>query len=397
MLPGPGQVLPGPGPGQRPPRRNTGLIVGGSVAAAVVLVAGAIVGITLSSQHSSTSGSPGPSGSTTSSASPTPSGSETVTSKPAQTGTATLAGSVTAPGGNSMTGAFFSRDGKYIAGATGKSDVYIWSTSTFQLVNTVSAGSAGDTVDPESFSPDDKTLYAVDITNRELYDLDIATGKQTHAYPLPPDALDWAYDSGMLDAIASDGSVSEINLATGQVYATVKNPGNAAPKEIRSDADGKYVLFSDTNGAAYLVDALSNAVVGIFQYPYSGSGTVYPEVSLEGNTVYVPGGSTAPAKLWDTTTKSYITPTDPLWPTPDGGLTFSTDGKFDLTSPTTVSETVDIWNIATRAHVLTLTVPGGANEAVQGIGPGASELLSTSGLNINKGTFGKLNIWAIPG
>jgi hypothetical protein len=58
---------------------------------------------------------------------------------------------------------------------------------------------------------------------------------------------------------------------------------------------------------------------------------------------------------------------------------------------------VDIWNIATRAHVITLTVPGGANEQVEGIGPGASELLSTSGLDINKGTFTKLDIWAIPG
>jgi hypothetical protein len=42
-------------------------------------------------------------------------------------------------------------------------------------------------------------------------------------------------------------------------------------------------------------------------------------------------------------------------------------------------------------------VPGSANEGVEGIGPGASELLSTSGLNISKGTFTKLDIWAIPG
>jgi hypothetical protein len=42
-------------------------------------------------------------------------------------------------------------------------------------------------------------------------------------------------------------------------------------------------------------------------------------------------------------------------------------------------------------------VPGGANEALQSMGPGASELLSTSGLNISTETFAKLDIWAIPG
>ena len=384
VFPGPGQVFPGPGQAQRPPRRNTGLIVGGSIAAAVVLVAGVIVGITLSSQHGTGSGPAGPTGSKTSSG-------------PVQTGTATLVGSVAAPGGGPLTDAFLSADGKYVIGTGGKSDVYLWSTSTFQRVSTLSVG-AGDVADPVSLSPDDQTLYAVDVTAGKLYDLDVATGKPAHIYPLPANAqLGYTFDSGMLDAISSDGTVSEISMATGALYATVKNPGGAAVATVRSDQAGKYILFSDTNGAAYLVDALSHAVIGTFRYPYSASSGVVPAISLDGNTIYVPGGSTAPAKLWDTATRSYITPTDPLWPTPDNGVTISTDSKFVLTSPTSVSETVDIWNIATRAHILTVTVPGGANEALQGIGPGASELLSTDGLNISKGTFSKLNIWTVPG
>jgi serine/threonine-protein kinase len=387
------------GQGQRPPRRNTGLIVGGSVAAAVVLVAGVFAGITLSGQHGKTGGSTGPTGSTTpsSSGSTTPSASGTTASRPAQTGTATLVGSVTAPGGNSMTLAFFSTDGKYVVGASAKSDLYIWSTSPFQRVNTVSVG-GNDVAQPVSFSPDDKTLYAIDTTAGKLYGLDIATGKQTNVYPLPSgSSTSYTYGSSVVDAISSDGTVSEITMATDKLYAQVKNPGSAALATVRNDGDGRYILFSDTNGVAYLVDALSKQVVGTFHYPYSGSSSMFPQVSQNGNTVYVPGGSTAPAKLWDRTTKSYITPTDSLWPTPDNGISFATDSKFVLTSPTSVSETVDIWNIATRAHVITLTVPGGANEQVEGIGPGASELLSTSGLDINKGTFTKLDIWAIPG
>jgi WD40 repeat protein len=249
-----------------------------------------------------------------------------------------------------------------------------------------------------SLSPDDKTLYAIDTTAGEIYDLDVATGKQEHEYPLPPgSALGYTFNSDVLAAISADGTVSEVSLATGKVYAQVKNPGSAAVATVRPDRDGRYVLFSDTNGAAYLVDAQSKQAIGTFRYPYLGASTVYPQVSLDGSTVYVPGGTTAPAQLWNTVTKGYTTPADSLWPTPDNGLTFATDSKFVLTSPTTVSETVDVWDIATRAHVITVTVPGGANEVLESIGPGASELLSTSGYDINKGTFAKLNIWAVPG
>ena len=62
-----------------------------------------------------------------------------------------------------------------------------------------------------------------------------------------------------------------------------------------------------------------------------------------------------------------------------------------------MSETVDIWNIAARSHVITVTVPGGENEADLSLGPTASELLATGPMDIGKGTFTKLNIWTIPG
>jgi len=294
-----------------------------------------------------------------------------------------------------MTTAFLSRDGKYVAGGSG-ADVYIWSTSTFQRINTVSVGT-GDVAAPIAFSSDDQTLYAIDRTSREIYDLDVATGKsQTHALPASA-ALGWTFGSSVVAAIDSGGTVSEYDLGTGKVFASVPNPGSASVATVRSDGDGKYFLVSETNGTAYLVNALTKQAVGTFHYPYSGNTSVYPQVSLDGNTVYVPGGTTAPAKIWDTASRAYITPTDVLWPTPDNGVTFGTDSKFDLTSPTSVSETVDVWNVATRAHVITVTVPGGANEDLVSLGPGASELLSTSGLDINKGTFPKLNIFAVPG
>ena len=397
-------VPPAPGgwQGQRPPRKRTGVIVGGSAAAVAVLVAGVIVGVTLISQHAKTGS--GAHGAATSAGAAAPSAGGTASSaagssagEAEHSGTAVLVGSLSAPGGAAMNSAFFSTDGNYVAAVSATADVYVFSAETLSLVKTVSVG-ANDTAAAVAFSPDDKTVYAIDETSRKIYDLNVATGSQT-SYPLPADAtLAWTFGGSMVGAFSSTGTVTEYNLANGKVFAQVPNPGSAPVATVLPDADGKYLLISETNGTAYLVDMLSKQAVGTFHYNYSGSSTaLYPQLTLDGNTVYVPGGPDAPAKLWDRTTKAYVTPTGSRWPTTDLGLTFSIDSRFDLTSPTSVSEVVDIWNVATRAHVITLTVPGGADEAAESIGPGASELLSTGALNVSKGTFTKLNIWSIPG
>ena len=182
-----------------------------------------------------------------------------------------------------------------------------------------------------------------------------------------------------------------------KVLATVKNPGSAPVANLWPDADGRYVIISDTNSEAYYVDALTGDLIATFRYPYSkNSAYWYPGPSRDGNTVYIRGGSGGPARLWDLATKSYITPSDPRWPTPDGFGFFSVDSKYGVTSPTGVANTVDIWDMETGSHTITVTVPGGSNEYVMGLGPSASELLSTGGANTNTGDFSKLYIWSVP-
>jgi WD40 repeat protein len=178
-------------------------------------------------------------------------------------------------------------------------------------------------VDPVSFSPDDKTLYAVDATDAKLYDLDLATGKPSHVYSLPG-GLSLAYADGdsVIGAVSPDGTVAEYEMATGKLYAQVPNPGTATVAAVFPDGDGKYIVISDANGVAYLMTMLSKQVVATFHYTYSGSSTVFPRTSLDGNTVYIPGGSTAAAKLWGRTTGAYVTPTNPRWPTPDNWVIF---------------------------------------------------------------------------
>jgi serine/threonine-protein kinase len=404
--PGSGGWQPqGPGGGQRPPRKRTGLIIGVS-ATAVAVVAAVTVGAILGSQSSNRGGTPDltrSSGATTPAAGRTSPGSSShpASSPPAgHTGTATLVGSLSAPGGAQMKNAFFSPDGVYIAAVGTKSDVYIFSTETLKFVKTLSVG-AGETAYPVSFSADDKTLYSIGWTTSksEMYDLNVASGKAT-VYPLPsPVAETWNNLSGRMIAYyaTTGGPITEYNADTGKVHAQVTNPGKAAVANAGPDADGNYMLISDTDGTAYLVDVQSKQVIGTFHYPYKGTSTIYPQLTPDGNTVYVPGGSTGPARLWDRTTKAYSTPTGSRWPNPDNGVLISTDSKFALSSPTAISDTVDIWDMATRAHVITLTVPGGQNEADLSFGPGGSELLSTEALDTAKGTFAKVKVWIIPG
>jgi serine/threonine protein kinase len=373
----PGRALQAPGRRQRPLYKNRSLIFGGSVAA-VVAAAGVIVGVMLSSQHGGTGGSLGSNA-----------------SAGGTTGTATLVGSFPVPGGNLKSGAFLSADGNYVAAASGKAGVYIFSTVTRRLVKTVSLG-ARDMAAPVSFSPDDKTLYVIDVTAGKMYDLNVATGKPVHAYPLPGGSyLAWTLGSDVVVATDASGTDAEYDMATGKLYARVPNPSSAQVDAVYTDRSGTYILISDKNGVAYLVDAPSKKVVATFPF-HPGVGNVYPQISLDGNTVYLPGDGTAAAKLWDRTTKSYVTPTGARWPALDSGVTFSTDSKFALTSPTTASEVMDIWDIATGALVGTVTVPESPDEELMGVGPGGSELLSTGSVDIDKGIFSKLNIWAIP-
>jgi WD40 repeat protein len=375
-------------------------VVGGAAAAVILLVAGVVVGVTLSGQHARTGGAaPG-----VSAGSAAPSSASAAAPPPAEVanmGTATLVGQLTAPGGALMNWGMFSADGNYVDAASPKGHTYVFSAGSMKLVRKFYV--AGAQVSPVSFSPDDKTLYTLATFSNgtnEMLAQDIGTGKTLSHFDLPAGAKQMLLstnDGSVIDSVAADGTVTEYEMASGKVLATVKNPGSAPVANVWPDADGRYVIISDTSGKAYYVDALTGHLIATFSYPYPTGAPGYPWPSRDGNTVRIPGGTTAPSRLWDLATKSYITPKDSRWPTPDGWVGFSEDSKYGATSATAVAETVDIWDIETHSHVITLTVPGLSDEYVIDIGPGASELLTSAGLNTSTGDFGKLDIWSIPG
>jgi hypothetical protein len=356
---------------------------------ALGLVAGVIAGIALTG-HGKSSAGPGPSPTVT-----TPGPGSTV-NQPDHTGTASPVGNLFAPAGHTMTDAFFSADGSYIIADSGGTDLYVFSTQSMSLVKTLSVGT-GDNALPIALSPDDKTLYAVDLTSWKIYDLDIATGKAT-TYPLPRQTFNNTNgsDTAAFFTPNSSGAVAEYNLATGQDFVRVANPSSSPIVNAIPDGNGSYLLIDDKDGTSYLVNTRTGKSVGTFHYTYSGSTTTYPSLSLDGNTVYVPGGTGAPARVWSRLTSGYVTPVSDLWPPTDNGVTISNDSRFVTTSPASASEVVDVWNIASRSHVISVNVPGSANQQILAIGPGASLLLSTADLNMSKGTFATLDLWSIP-
>jgi WD40 repeat protein len=158
------------------------------------------------------------------------------------TGTATLIGQLTAPGGALMNQAFFSPDGNYVGAASTKSDYYVFNAGTRKLVREFSV--PGAQVSPVSFSPTDRTLYTlVTFSNgtNEMLSQDIATGKTVSHFDLPPGTKPLnqsTTDGSVIDSVAADGTVTEYEMASGKVLATVKNPGSAPVANVWPDADG---------------------------------------------------------------------------------------------------------------------------------------------------------------
>src|SRR5260370_13503471 len=78
--------------------------------------------------------------------------------------------------------------------------------------------------------------------------------------------------------------------------------------------------------------------------------------------------------LYDVATGTDVTPQDAQWATQTGWM-YSPDGKVLVTQGKTPT-TMDLWNSATRAHLLTLTFPSGVRERGYAVTGHAARILS---------------------
>ena len=375
-----GAVQGGPG-GAKASRRVA--IIASSAGAAVLVAVGIGVALAFSGGHSTSTKPPAPS--------PTQSSDKSV-----------LESTFSAPDGGYIYYGFFSLDGTMVAGGgvsggSNASKIYIWSAATRKYVTTLTIPHGG-TAYPLCFSPDDKSLIAVDVKNYVVYRFNIATGQATDIRVVPSAAWNVSGDSStMANETANGQDIDVFNLGTGAHTEHFKNPTTAsmAPNSIYLDSNGQELIISAENDQTYVVDVQSGQTLASFHYDYSSTQQSVPYLSSDGKTVYIPGDSARPAELWDVGTRSDVTPDDPRWPKEDNGLVFSTDGLTVVTSPPN-ADYFDVWNVSTHTHIARTVVPGGQDDVLEALGPGNSELLLGSTYNSSVKGVKDLYLYEIP-
>jgi hypothetical protein len=374
-----GPTFPG-GTGE-PKRSRRATIIAGSAAAAAVAVG---IGVAVAFSGGSTSTRPP-------APSPTQSSDKSV-----------LQATFSAPDGGYVYYSFFSLDGTMVAGGgtssgANSSKIYVWSAATHKYVTTLTIPKGG-TAFPVCFSPDDKSLIAVDVKNYVVYRFNIATGQATDIRVVPSASWNVSSDASTLaNETLNAKDIDVFNLNSGAHTEHWSNPTTASivANTMYLDSNGQELLVSAANGETYVVDVQSGQTLATFHYSYSSSETAVPSLSPDGKTVYIPGDTTKPAQLWDVGTQSNVTPNDPRWPAKDNGLVFSTDGLTVVTSPPN-ADYFDVWNVSTRSHVARTVITGGEDDVLEALGPGNSELLLGSTYNSSAKGVKDLYLYEIP-
>jgi WD40 repeat protein len=150
---------------------------------------------------------------------------------------------------------------------------------------------------------------------------------------------------------------------------------------------------SDSSGKTYIWDVASQQVKTTVNFTYKaptkGNAPTFPGLSPDGKQVliYGNGGSMT---LWDAATGTNVTPRDARWATQDGWM-YSPDGKVLATQGKTPT-TLELWNSATHAHILTITFPGGVRQWGYAISPDGKEML-TVGVTASDSDTGTSYLW----
>ncbi|MCW2935435.1 MAG: serine/threonine protein kinase, partial [Actinomycetia bacterium] len=384
-----GQTLPGYQSGTTGKKSNRTAIIAG-IAGAVVLVAGAIgAAIALSG--------PGP----THHPKP-PAPSVTLSG-------ATEAATLAPPVGGTMSYAFFSPDGTLIAAAGGpdhKDNVYLYSAKTGKYLITVTMPQKGQAY-PLTFTPNDEWLIAVDgATNsngdRTVYEFNVTTGKVVGSVPEP--GATYAVDNlGDVEANETRNAkfIDIYDLTTGHSYPKYHWPNPTTASTVAGSlyvsSSGTRMLISAVNGRAYVMNAQTGQTLATFDYTYTANPSTQqlPELSPDGKTVYVPGGATAPGKLWNVDSGANVTPHDSRWPQKYGWVIFSTDGQIAATSAEG-SPSTDLWNVSLGSHTTAVVIPGSGDWIVADLGPSGSEALFGSSPVDKTDDFKQLYLYTIP-
>ena len=241
--------------------------------------------------------------------------------------TGRLTASLADPGGDGGTAVAFSPDGKLLAAADIDNSAYVWDVATGTNTATF-ADPGGGTLDAVAFSPDG-TVLATGEGNRHVVMWDVATRSMARTLTIASgiNAVVFSPDGKLLAAAGTPAFLWDV--ATGQRYATLYDPGTKYVNDVAFSPDGKILATADINNKAYLWDVATRTLVATLTVPRSSSPNQYLNsvaFSPDGTLVAAADGN-GHAYLWNVATHALAgTFKDPTGAQVDG-VAFSPDGQ----------------------------------------------------------------------
>ena len=256
------------------------------------------------------------------------------------------------PNSNGVNGIAFNATSDSYAVADANGNIYLWNAGSNRLTATLSNGSRDN--DRIAISPDG-SMVAVGSNGGSTYLWDVAGGKPgsnpTTSLHDPGGknvyGVAFSPDGNLLAAGDTDGSTYLWNVATGQLTATFKDPGSQGLYDIAFSPDGNLVAVSDVssstgNGVVYLWSVATGKLVSTLESFYNSE---FADIAFTPDGRYLAAGDTiGNISFWNVATGKYVTTlSDPLG---KGiiGVAFSPSG--DLLASTDTAGDAYVWNTA---------------------------------------------------
>ena len=181
-----------------------------------------------------------------------------------------------------------------------------WNLATGQLTATLTSPNQGGDPYAVAFSPN-STLLATGEADNQTDLRDIATGSLTKVLKdaSPIQGLGFSRDGTLLAAAGRPTFLWDV--ATGQGYATLDDPGGRAVQAVAFSRDGKLVVAGDDNGSAYLWNVATGTLAATSRPRGTNSNDYVTSVAFSpDDQIVATADSNGHAYLWNVATHALV-------------------------------------------------------------------------------------------